>query len=198
MPPDHLVRYGLEGRLCRWVGTDGHAHSRGTSVVVQEANGCYLGEVLRLLPASSPGETPLVRKEGRIADADDLLRESQNRSRALDLLRRSNELAETLHVPIRFVDALILLEGKAADLFLVELGSGETEALHSRLVKELDLKLTLVNGTRPEPEKSCGSGCGSCSSSSGCGTGGCGKGSCSASVPREEIQAFLSTIQKGS
>jgi len=175
---EYLVRHGRLGDFGRFRAEPALLCVRGERVVVRTHRGLELGEVLGAAGAEHVPFLPNVTVGAlvRHATAADLARDGDLAGVAVALLARAAELAATLDLPLEFLDAEVLLDGKRGVLHHLSAGPGDPRDVVSALAREFDLTIELCDLSEVPPEaepEGCGSGgCGSCGSGGGCGSCG--------------------------
>lgn len=187
---EYLVRHGRSGDFGRFRAEPALLCERGQRVVIRTYRGLELGEILSEATAEHAPFLPntTVGALLRHAGSADETRDQELTERGLQLLLRAGELAPSLGLPLQFLDAEILLDGKLAVLHHLSVSTCDPRELVSTLAREFDLRIELANLTEvpPEPDPAPEEGgCGSCGSGGGCGSGGCG--SCDSKSTREHF-----------
>jgi cell fate regulator YaaT (PSP1 superfamily) len=193
---EYLVNYGLGGFLGRFRATD--TYCRDDRVVVQSARGAEVGSVLGEAPTNTFGlefSGDILRRAGD----QDMSASSTLRERAANLIRDAHERAQSLGLPLLFIDCEILLDGRDAILHAVHWAECDATPLFEDLSRRHGLHVRLADLTT-EPKTAgcpvCGeqkSGCDSCGSGGGCSSGSCSKGSVKSA---DELTAYFAGLRK--
>jgi len=194
---EYLVTYGRTGFLSRFRAAG--PYYRDDRVVVRSARGVELGTVLA--EAERPVGPDIAGEIVRPATPEDDATADRQRERLTAVLADAQAEAETLGLPLLFVDGEILLDGREAILQAVHWTDCDAtplfEALstrHQLLVKLADLTAT------PKPTGGgcavCGaekSGCDSCGTGGGCSSGSCSRGSVKSA---EDLTAYFAGLRQ--
>lgn len=194
-PPDYLVTYGLGGFLGRFRAAD--TCRRDDRVVVRSARGVELGTVLGEARADSPDLSGDIL---RPASADDEAAAAMLRGRSTSLAAEAQARADTLGLPLLFLDGEILLDGREAILQAVHWADCDATPLFADLSARHGLAVKLADLTAPPAPAGgcevCGaekSGCDSCGSGGGCSTGSCSSGSVKSA---DELTAYFAGLRR--
>ncbi|MBO0699503.1 MAG: hypothetical protein J2P46_13995 [Zavarzinella sp.] len=195
--PDYLVTYGHGGFLGRFRSAT--ELRRDDRVVIRTVRGVELGTVLaesaRPLPGPDLGGEVL-----RLAGADDESAAAALATRAASILADAQATAESLSLPLLFLDGEILLDGPAI-LQAVHWADCDATGLFEQLSARHGLRIQLADlTTAPKsPARVCDtcgeekSGCSDCGSGGGCSTGSCAKGSVKSA---EELTAYFAGLRR--
>jgi hypothetical protein len=195
MSGEYLVYHGCAGHLGRFHVDGPDGFGRGAAVVVRSRRGLELGEVLCLSrPDRLTLPDPVVGDLLRSATADDLDAADRHRTLGRQVFEDGSQWAEARALPLALLDVEVFLDGRAALLHAVRLGTCDEGPLLADLGDRhgLIVRLYDLHG-EPAVEVEDEHGCGSCGSG-GCGDGGCGSGggcgSCSAGGAKELTNYF--------
>lgn len=194
----YLVNYGHGGFLSKFRSE--FAHARGDRVVVQSPRGVEIGTVLSPGSSSTKGP-PLEGEILRRATDDEESTAMQHRELGERLVVDAQSRAESLGLPLLFVDGEVLLEGQSAILQAIHWDDCDASELFRELSREFGLHVQFADLTAsPKPEakgcETCGSeksGCDSCGTGGGCSTGSCSKGSVKSA---EELTSYFAGLRK--
>jgi cell fate regulator YaaT (PSP1 superfamily) len=197
MSHDYLVCYGAARSLGRFrTAVEMHCQ-RGDVVVVHTCRGVESGQVLC---EATPGHAGLFPEEEagqllRLGQPEDEQKQAEAQAQAQVLFERASELTQELALPLFVLDTEVLLDGENGAIHYVSREPCDVRPLVSTLSREMDLFLSLVDLTRPDPQPEAG-GCGSggCGSG-GCGSGGCGSGGCSSGVSSDEVREYFAQLR---
>jgi hypothetical protein len=195
---DYLVTYGHGGFLGRFRSAT--ALRRDDRVVIRTVRGVELGTVLdeasRGLPGPDLGGDVL-----RVVTADDESAAAALATRAAGIAADAQALAESLGLPLLFLDGEILLDGGPAILQAVHWADCDATPLFEQLSARHGLRVQLADltATPKAPARVCDtcgeekSGCSDCGSGGGCSTGSCSKGSVKSA---EELTAYFAGLRR--
>ena len=193
---DYLVTYGQAGFLGRFPSA--LALARGDRVVVRTVRGMELGSVL-----GDVGSGPRPDLGGdliRTATAEDAANFERRAVQANTVLADAQSLAESLSLPLQFLDGEVLLDGEQAILQAVHWADCDATPLFEQLSGRHGLAVKLADLTssprKTEVCAACGeekSGCSSCGTGGGCSTGSCAKGSVKSA---DELTAYFAGLRR--
>jgi hypothetical protein len=193
---EYIVNYGLGGFLGRFRAAE--AFYRDDRVVVRSARGAELGSVLGQAPTRTLG-LEFAGDILRHAGDDDFSVSTTLRDRAAALIADAHEQAQSLGLPLLFLDCEILLDGRDAILHAVHWAECDATPLFEDLTRRHNLHVRLADLTT-EPKAGgcpvCGeekSGCDSCGAGGGCSTGSCSKGSVKSA---DELTAYFAGLRE--
>lgn len=193
---DYLVSYGLGGYLGRFRSCTSLA--RDDRVVIRTTRGIELGTVLGATPlekASLDSGGDVVRR----ATAADMATATCSARRAGDLVSQAHDLADSMALPILFLDGEILLDGSDAILHTVHWDECDITPLIEELSKENGLSIKVADLTTTPKNGGCSvcgaekSGCDSCGTGGGCSSGSCSSGSVKSA---DELTAYFAGLRK--
>lgn len=193
---DYLVTYGRGGFLGRFRAAC--AFGRDDSVVVQSERGVELGTVMGEAGAIGPERSGDVLRRATAADVRTSVYLS---ALAVTILTDAQALAESIGLPLLFLDGEILIDGREAILQAVHWGDCDATPIFERLSAQHGLPVKLADlTTSPKPAvkgcEICGaekSGCSSCGTGGGCSTGSCSSGAVKSA---DELTAYFSGLRK--
>jgi cell fate regulator YaaT (PSP1 superfamily) len=160
---DYLVSYGLGGYLGRFRSSTSLA--RDDRVVIRTPRGVEIGTVL----GGSAIEKAAIDTGGdvvRRATEADMATATCSARKAVDLVSQAHDLADSMALPILFLDGEILLDGSDAILHTVHWDECDVTPLIEELSKENGLSIKVAD-LSTTPKKGGGSVCGA--EKSGCG-----------------------------
>jgi hypothetical protein len=195
---DYLVTYGHGGFLGRF--RCAAPLRRDDRVVIRTVRGLELGTVLGETARGLTGPD-LGGEVDRLATADDEAAAAGLSDRATAIVADAQALAETLGLPLLFLDGEILLDGGPAILQGVHWADCDATTLFEQLSARHGLPVQLADlTTTPKTPaavcETCGdakSGCDSCGSGGGCSTGSCSKGSVKSA---DELTAYFAGLRQ--
>jgi hypothetical protein len=196
--PDYLVTYGHGGFLGRF--RCAVPVRRDDRVVIRTVRGLELGTVLGETARGLTGPD-LGGEVVRPATAADESVAVDLAGRASAIVADAQALAETLALPLLFLDGEILLDGGPAILQGVHWAECDATPLFEQLSTRhgLPVKLSDLTTTPKAPAavcETCGeakSGCDSCGTGGGCSTGSCSKGSVKSA---DELTAYFAGLRQ--
>jgi hypothetical protein len=192
----YLVNYGQAGFLGRFLAATGY--SRDDRVVVRSERGIELGTIL--CEAGAVGPDPAGEVIRSATDADEgMAREFRRRLPVV--LSDAQSLADSLDLPLQFLDGEILLDGREAILQAVHWADCDATPVFEQLSARHGLLVKLADLTAaPKPAAKtcdvCGdekSGCDSCGTGGGCSSGSCSKGSVKSA---DDLTAYFAGLRK--
>jgi hypothetical protein len=193
---DYLVTYGQTGYLGRFPAA--LALQRGDRVVVRTVRGVELASVL-----GGVGNGPRPDLDGefiRPASAQDAADFERRSAQANAVLADAQSLAESLDLPLLFLDGEVLLDGEQAILHAVHWADCNATPLFEQLSTRHGLAVKLADLTtsprKTEVCAACGeekSGCSSCGTGGGCSSGSCAKGSVKSA---DELTAYFAGLRR--
>lgn len=193
----YLVNYGQGGFLGRFRSSA--SHERGERVVVRTTRGLEISSILGTGSASSAGP-PMEGEILRAATCADDATERTLRNESSTLVMSAQQLAETLNLPLMFLDGEILFDRQTAVLQAVHWDDCDATSLFETLSVQHGLHVQLADlTTTPKKESGCStcgsekSGCDSCGTGGGCSTGSCSKGSVKSP---EELTSYFAGLRK--
>jgi hypothetical protein len=192
---EYLVSHGCAAALSRCRARGLAAAQRGDAVVIRSARGLELGTILCEappdLPAISPGE--LLRH----ATADDRRAAQEMQALGLKLLDSAQHFIEADLLPLLPLDAEVLLDRSQAIMHLLRWDQCTLTPFVEQLQSHFDLKVTLLDRSKPDEQHGCGScgdgGCGSCGEGGGCSSGNCSRGSMKSA---EELTRYFAELRQ--
>jgi len=190
------VNYGQAGYLGRFLAAAGYR--RDDRVVVRSERGTELGTVLCEAQTLGPDAAGEVVRSA--TDADETAARDY-RGRLAAVLSDAQSLADSLSLPLQFLDGEILLDGREAILQAVHWADcdatpvfAQLSARHGMLVKLADL--TAAPKPTAKTCDACGeekSGCDSCGTGGGCSSGSCSKGSVKSA---DDLTAYFAGLRQ--
>lgn len=193
----YLVNYGQGGFLGRFRSAT--AHERGERVVARTARGLEMSSILSTSSASTSGP-PIEGEILRPATNEDAVAEKLLRDESLTLVQTAQQLAESLNLPLMFLDGEILFDRQTAILQAVHWDDCDATRLFETLSLQHGLHVQLADlTTTPKKATGCStcgsdkSGCDSCGTGGGCSTGSCSKGSVKSA---EELSSYFAGLRK--
>jgi hypothetical protein len=195
---EYLVTYGHGGFLGRFRYRA--VLRRDDRVVLRTVRGMELGTVLGEATRGVPGPD-LGGEVVRIATADDESAVAELAGQAAEIVADAQALAESLGLPLLFLDGEILLDGGPAILQAVHWADCDATPLFEQLSARHGLPVKLADlTTTPKAAtggcETCGaekSGCSSCGTGGGCSTGSCSKGSVKSA---DELTAYFAGLRR--
>jgi len=191
----YLASYGQGGFLGRFRSIT--LHERGERVVARTARGLEISSILGTGSASGP---PIEGEILRAATSEDDATERLLRDESSALVMSAQQLAESLHLPLMFLDGEILLDRRTAVLQAVHWDDCEATTLFETLSEQHGLHVQLADlTTTPKKATGCStcgaekSGCDSCGTGGGCSTGSCSKGAVKSA---EELTSYFAGLRK--
>jgi hypothetical protein len=192
----YLVNYGQAGYLGRFLAAA--SYGRGDRVVVCSERGVELGTILCEAGTLGPnGAGEVIRSA---TDADEGMAH-EFRGRLAAVLSDAQALAESLGLPLQFLDGEILLDGREAILQAVHWAVCDATAVFEQLSARHGLLVKLADLTaQPKPAAKtcdvCGdekSGCDSCGTGGGCSSGSCSRGSIKSA---DDLTAYFAGLRQ--
>jgi hypothetical protein len=192
----YLVNYGQAGYLGRFWAASGY--QRDDRVIARTARGVELGIVLGEVGDLGPEPAGDLLRSATGAD-ETMAREL--RQKAATIVADAQALADSLALPLLFLDGEILLDGRAAILQAVHWSECDATPLFEQLSARHGLLVKLADLTaQPKPANGgcevCGaekSGCDSCGTGGGCSSGSCSKGSVKSA---DDLTAYFAGLRK--
>lgn len=193
----YIVNYGQGGFLGHFRSTI--RHERGERVVARTARGLEISSILGIGSASSSGP-PIEGEILRAATSEDDATERLLRDESSTLVMSAQQLAESLSLPLMFLDGEILFDRRTAVLQAVHCDDCDATSLFETLSEQHGLHVQLADlTTTPKKESGCStcgaekSGCDSCGTGGGCSTGSCSQGSVKSA---EELTSYFAGLRK--
>ena len=193
---DYLVTYGRGGFLGRFCASS--AFGRDDQVVVRSERGMEFGTVMGEAGVIGP---PSAGELLRHTTAEDVHVSDQLRVRAANIVADAQALAESIGLPLLFLDGEILVDGREAILQAIHWGECDATSVFEQLSAQHGLLVKLADlTTTPKPAakgcETCGaekSGCSSCGTGGGCSTGSCSSGKVKSA---DEMTAYFAGLRK--
>jgi hypothetical protein len=111
-------------------------------------------------------------------------------------------LIESESLPLLPLDAEVLLDRSQAIVHLLRWDQCTLTPFVEQLQSRFDLRVVLLDRSKPEEHQGCGScgegGCGSCGEGGGCSTGGCSSGNCSRGSIKsaDELTSYFAELRR--
>jgi hypothetical protein len=195
---DYLVTYGHGGFLGRFRCVT--PLRRDDRILVRTIRGTELGTVLGIA-ARGPTGPDLGGDVVRPATPDDEAAVAELAGRAAEIVADAQALAQSLGLPLLFLDGEMLLDGGPVILQAVHWADCDATALFEQLSARHGRPVQLADlTTAPKAPAAvcdtCGaekSGCDSCGTGGGCSTGSCAKGSVKSA---DELTAYFAGLRQ--
>jgi hypothetical protein len=193
---EYLVTYGHGAFLGRFRATE--AFRRDDPVVVRSDRGVEFGTIRERATSHS---ITLVGEVIRRPTTDDEATALCFPTRTQALLKDAQSSADSLGLPLLFLDGEILLDESQSILTAVHWAECDATALFEQLSSRHGLLVKLADLTATPPAASTGcstcgaekSGCDSCGTGGGCSTGSCSKGSVKSA---DELTDYFAGLRK--
>lgn len=193
---DYIVNYGQGGYLGRFSAVG--EYRRDDRVVVRSPRGVEIGTILGDAPERSGSIEP-AGEVLRPASADDESAFATLRDRASTIVDDAVHSAQSLGLPLVFLDGEILLDGRCAILQAVHWADCDATFLFEELSHKHGLLVKLADLTTVPKTGGCSvcgaekSGCDSCGSGGGCSSGSCSSGTVKSA---DELTAYFAGLRK--